>query len=162
MKKYIIGFILGAITFLPIASYGYINLAEKLSGRILLAVESHGEAYYVNPVDNKRYYLKDGEAAYNLMREMGLGITNEDLEEIEIGKTQKEIEKEVLEIDVEKKETPVNKKDDNFGLNDYIEDVVHIVCFGETGKVLNYGSGILHHQDKRFLHFLVSHHNNPS
>lgn len=56
--------------------------AKHLSGRILLQVESYGRAWYINPVDGMRYYLRDGSAAYELMRTMGLGITNADLERI--------------------------------------------------------------------------------
>jgi len=57
-------------------------LAEKLKGRILLQVESMGEAWYINPEDGKRYYMKDGESAYQIMRFLSLGITNSDLDEI--------------------------------------------------------------------------------
>ncbi|MFA6253288.1 MAG: hypothetical protein WCV69_03650 [Patescibacteria group bacterium] len=61
------------------------NLMSRVRGRILLQVESHGEAWYVNPKDDKRFYLKDGTTAYSLMREAGLGITNDDLAKIPIG-----------------------------------------------------------------------------
>jgi len=55
------------------------KLTKKLSGRILLDVEHAGQAWYLNPGDLKRYYMKDGNAAYALMRKFGLGITNADL-----------------------------------------------------------------------------------
>ena len=58
------------------------NLADTLKGKILLQVESRGEAWYINPDDNKRYYMTDGEAAYQIMRYLSLGISNTDLEEI--------------------------------------------------------------------------------
>lgn len=61
------------------------KVAEKLKGKILLQVESRGEAWYVNPKDGRRYYMPDGEAAYEIMRFLSLGITNENLEEIEQG-----------------------------------------------------------------------------
>lgn len=51
------------------------NLVTRLSGRILLQVESNGEAWYVNPDDELRYYLGRPEDAFNLMRELGLGIS---------------------------------------------------------------------------------------
>jgi hypothetical protein len=66
---------------LPISA----KLIERVRGRILLQVESHGEAWYVNPKDDKRFYLKDGVTAYTLMREAGLGITNADLAKIPVG-----------------------------------------------------------------------------
>ena len=55
---------------------GY-SLAERLVGMILLQVESHGEAYYVYPNDNKRYYLGRPADAFNVMRKLGLGATHE-------------------------------------------------------------------------------------
>lgn len=61
------------------------KLIDRVRGRILLQVESHGEAWYVNPKDNKRFYLKDGATAYSLMREAGLGISNVDLAKIPVG-----------------------------------------------------------------------------
>lgn len=60
------------------------DLSKRLSGRILLQVESHGEAWYVYPVDSHRYYLGDGEAAYQIMRYLSLGITSSDLDQITI------------------------------------------------------------------------------
>lgn len=65
-----------------------IKLVNRLKGRILLQVEKNGEAWYVNPVDGLRYYLRDGEAAYELMRKFALGITNKDLKTIPINKKQ--------------------------------------------------------------------------
>ncbi len=62
-----------------------INFSNKLKGKILLQVESKGEAWYINPEDGKRYYMKDGDSAYEIMRFLSLGITNSDLEDIEEG-----------------------------------------------------------------------------
>ncbi|MCX6746130.1 MAG: SH3 domain-containing protein, partial [Candidatus Parcubacteria bacterium] len=39
-----------------------------LKGYILLQVQEHGEAWYVNPTNFKRYYMKDGPTAYEMMR----------------------------------------------------------------------------------------------
>ncbi|MFH1112008.1 MAG: IPT/TIG domain-containing protein [Patescibacteria group bacterium] len=55
------------------------NLIKRVKGKILLQVESHGEAWYVNPTDGKRYYMKNGVIAYQMMRQFGLGITNANL-----------------------------------------------------------------------------------
>lgn len=54
-------------------------LASRLAGRILLQVESHGEAWYVNPDNKSRYYLGRPVDAYNLMRDFGLGATDKDI-----------------------------------------------------------------------------------
>lgn len=57
-------------------------LAKKLAGRILLAVQSKGEAYYINPTDFKKYYLGRPADAFSVMRSKGLGISNSNLEKI--------------------------------------------------------------------------------
>ncbi|MCK4554096.1 hypothetical protein KAU19_03985 [Candidatus Parcubacteria bacterium] len=54
-------------------------------GKILLDVEQNGEAYYINPKDKKAYYLGRPADAFSIMRELGLGITNQDIRKIEVG-----------------------------------------------------------------------------
>jgi|GEM_PF-476819 len=56
--------------------------SERLSGLILLDVEASGEAYYIYPVDLKKYYLGRPADAFKIMRELGLGISNADLANI--------------------------------------------------------------------------------
>jgi len=83
MKKIIIFIFVFILCVPPLtASAVEQKLSERLSGRILLQVESFGRAWYVNPVDSERYYLQDGDEAYAIMRTLGLGITNSDLEKI--------------------------------------------------------------------------------
>lgn len=62
-------------------------LTNQLRGRIVLQVQSRGQAWYVNPEDGKRYYMKDGDSAYQIMRHLSLGVTNATLEEIEQSET---------------------------------------------------------------------------
>lgn len=52
------------------------DLRTKLSGRILLAVEEQGEAWYVDPANKERYFLGKPVEAFNLMQQIGLGISN--------------------------------------------------------------------------------------
>jgi len=61
------------------------SLAARLKGEILLQVEQHGEAWYIYPKKCRRIYMEDGDAAYSIMRFLGLGIVNSDLEKIERG-----------------------------------------------------------------------------
>ncbi len=63
----------------------YNSLANRLKGEILLQVEQHGEAYYVDPVKCRAIYMEDGNAAYQIMRYLGLGATNEDINKIVLG-----------------------------------------------------------------------------
>ncbi len=51
------------------------DLLDRTQGRILLQIESHGEAWYVDPVSARRYYMPDGATAYQMMRAFGLGIS---------------------------------------------------------------------------------------
>lgn len=70
--------------FLPMLSVSADELSSKLKGKILLQVEQNGEAWYVNPANEKRYFMGRPDDAFNLMRELGVGITNKDLNKIAI------------------------------------------------------------------------------
>ncbi len=58
---------------------------DNVLGKILLDVEQNGEAYYIYPKDKKAYYLGRPADAFRIMRELGLGITNDDLNKIPEG-----------------------------------------------------------------------------
>lgn len=60
------------------------NLCTNVKGKILLRVERNGEAYYVNE-KCESFYLKNGEAAYEIMKEQALGINNAEIAKIETG-----------------------------------------------------------------------------
>ncbi|MFH0951303.1 MAG: peptidoglycan-binding domain-containing protein [bacterium] len=62
------------------------GFALKHKGKIFLQVQQHGEAYYVD-FQGKLHYMKDGAAAYDIMRGFGLGITNKDIRQIPVGET---------------------------------------------------------------------------
>lgn len=55
---------------------------RDLSGVILLRVEANGEAYYVNPEDLKMHYLGRPSDAFNVMRNLGLGISSDNFENL--------------------------------------------------------------------------------
>ncbi len=59
--------------------------SDYVLGKILLDVEEHGEAYYINPVDKKAYYLGRPADAWQIMRDLGLGITNVNIRKIGVG-----------------------------------------------------------------------------
>ncbi|MFC1788244.1 hypothetical protein ACFLZY_03440 [Patescibacteria group bacterium] len=84
MKKF--GFL--AILFLGgvcLSSAQAASLSDQVQGKILLQVESVGEAWYVNPVNTERYYLGHPEDAFGVMRSLGLGTSNANLALIPIG-----------------------------------------------------------------------------
>ncbi|MCK5511134.1 hypothetical protein KAI65_06405 [Candidatus Parcubacteria bacterium] len=88
---------------------------SKLSGKILLRVEANGEAYYVFPDDLKIHYLGRPTDAFNIMREKGLGIKNEDLNKVPIFekyKEQLEKQQKIIDAQIESEETIKNIKDE--------------------------------------------------
>jgi uncharacterized protein YkwD len=70
-----------ALLFLisPATSHAAPSLTQRLSGRILLQVQSHGEAWYVDPITKTRFYLGTPEAAFQVLRARALGIKHADL-----------------------------------------------------------------------------------
>jgi len=83
------------------------DLSEKLKGRILLEVESHGEAWYVYPYEQKRYFLGRPRDALQIMKNLGLGITDQELAQIPIG---------IIKTD--------NRDTDQDGLGDAMEEAI--------------------------------------
>lgn len=61
--------------------YDY-NFAQATAGKIFLQVQNKGEAWYVNPSDNKRYFLGRPADAYDVMRFLSLGINNQNFESL--------------------------------------------------------------------------------
>jgi hypothetical protein len=72
----------------PALGFGIRNidmtLAESLAGRLLLQVEAEGEVWYVNPGENRRYLISSEADAYVIGPQLALGISNADLDLIEI------------------------------------------------------------------------------
>jgi len=66
----------------PALAFPENNLSNLLSGRILLDVDNKGEAWYVYPGDFHRYYLGTPTDAYNIMRNLSLGISNDNFSKI--------------------------------------------------------------------------------
>ena len=62
-----------------------ISTYNSLKGKIILKVETNGEAYYIHPTNKKMYYLGRPDDAFAIMREQGVGITNDNLEKMSIG-----------------------------------------------------------------------------
>jgi len=73
--------VLGALTC-SVTPTQAATTAEHVSGKIVLDVENHGEAWYVYPYNNYRYYLGRPDNAFDIMRYLSLGITDTDLAKI--------------------------------------------------------------------------------
>lgn len=61
------------------------KLFAALKGQIILRVERNGEAYYLNPDTRQLHYLGSPEGAFRIMSSEGVGISNRDLQTIQIG-----------------------------------------------------------------------------
>ena len=85
MKHFSCIIVILSILFIPLNFINASDIVIRLNGKILLQVEAHGEAWYVDPKTGYRYYMKDGDAAYQIMRFLSLGITNENLRKIAVG-----------------------------------------------------------------------------
>ena len=53
------------------------SLSSDLAGRILLQVEDQGQAYYLNPVNLKKYYLGSPDEAWAIFREFSFSLDSE-------------------------------------------------------------------------------------
>jgi len=84
MRKIIIS---GGIILSAILSVYFVispaSAASPFAGKILLAVEGHGEAWYINPTDEKKYYLGRPADAFRIMRGLAIGISNADFSLLE-------------------------------------------------------------------------------
>lgn len=90
-----------------VADIGNAEMYNNLKGKIVLTVEQNGEAYYLHPTKQKRYFLGRPEDAFQVMRDQGVGINNANLEQIPIGLT------DASGID-----------SDSDGLSDLLEDAI--------------------------------------
>ncbi|RLC37220.1 hypothetical protein DRH27_04070, partial [Candidatus Falkowbacteria bacterium] len=58
------------------------NFAVSHKGKIFLQVEASGEAWYIYPNDSKRYYLGRPADAFDVMRNLGLGIPEDNFNKL--------------------------------------------------------------------------------
>lgn len=61
-------------------------LSARLSGRILLQVQSQGQAWYVYPVNTAKYFLGRPADAFSIMRKLSLGVSNQTFATFKNGK----------------------------------------------------------------------------
>lgn len=61
------------------------RLINRLRGYIMLQVEEHGEAWYIEPESGQKFYLRDAATAFAALRGFGLGIREADIVKIPVG-----------------------------------------------------------------------------
>lgn len=59
---------------------------DRLKGLLLLKPEDEAKVYYVNPENKNLVYLAGATSSYNLLRQLSVTVSNQDLETIPIGK----------------------------------------------------------------------------
>lgn len=116
------------------------DLNSKLAGKILLQVESSGEAWYVNPVNLSRYYLGRPKDAFEVMQYFGIGIKNIDLLKIPVGLIELDDNDDDFDLLTNRLETalgtmPLSSDSDNDGYSDYDEIINSYNPLGE-GSIL--------------------------
>lgn len=57
-------------------------LAQRAAGRLLLQADQRGQAWYVNPADGSRYFMRDPDGCWKVATLLALGVRNADLEKI--------------------------------------------------------------------------------
>ena len=62
------------------------ELTNRLNGYILLQVEENGEAWYVDPKDNVRYFLGRPDSAFSILFSKGIAVSNDEIKLIGLGK----------------------------------------------------------------------------
>ncbi len=118
------------------------KMTLNLLGRIVLQVEDKGRAWYVNPIDAKKYYLGRPTNAFQVMRLIGQGISNSNLDKIPVGILDGSLS---MDIDTDKDGLPdrleeglgsnLNKADtDGDGYSDYdeLKNDYNILAPGKT------------------------------
>lgn len=83
------------------------NFASQQKGKILLQVESLGQAWYVNPTNSKRYFLGRPADAFEIMKKLGLGISNRDLNQIKIAANSLPLISSDIDISQPPQQTPL-------------------------------------------------------
>lgn len=80
MKKITVGLFVGSLILLPLFAYSAPSLAEKMKGKILLAVEDRGKTFYVH-TDGNRYQITTS-TAQKIFEKLAIGVKNSDLQQI--------------------------------------------------------------------------------
>lgn len=60
------------------------KIINKYKGKLLIQTKMNGEAWYVNPSDNIRYFLGKPEKIYTVLKTLAIDISNDDLNKIAI------------------------------------------------------------------------------
>lgn len=118
----------------PVAVSTGPTISERLSGKILLQVEENGEAWYVDPSDNKRISLGDPNESFAKMGNLGIGITSADFNDISTnGVPERLVGKFLLKVEDSGKLFYVNPTDNKIVSVGTANDVVNFISQNGIG-----------------------------
>lgn len=78
-------FLILLLIILPFNTVSAETISNRLSGKIVLSIEENGEAWYINPDNLERYFLGRPADAFQIMRSLGVGISENDFENFKSG-----------------------------------------------------------------------------
>ncbi|MEI7498004.1 MAG: CAP domain-containing protein [Candidatus Falkowbacteria bacterium] len=89
--KYLLFLLLSFSIFCPPTILRAETLAERLRGRILIQVEGKGQAWYINPTDQKRYFLSNLPDTLQVISQVGWKKSSEQLNKILDSKNKRQL-----------------------------------------------------------------------
>jgi uncharacterized protein YkwD len=89
--KYLLFLLLSFSIFCPPTILRAETLAERLRGRILIQVEGKGQAWYINPTDQKRYFLSNSPDTLQVISQVGWKVSSEQLHKILDSKNKRQL-----------------------------------------------------------------------
>ncbi len=125
------------------------GVPKSLSGKILLKVEDHGSAYYIQPNTLSLYTLGKPDDAFFVMRDVGIGISNANLKTIPIGAQSAVPGKVSLTVPVSSPApavavtSPVLTPPTQASVSSYVSAVVRVQCYDANDRLKTLGSGTL-------------------
>lgn len=60
-------------------------VTKRLAGKVILQTEAKGEAWFVDAKTGNKFYMQDGNSAYEMLKTFGLGVGASDLDKIPLG-----------------------------------------------------------------------------
>ena len=123
-KKYYLGRPVDAIKVMRDVGLGVSNrdfqsfgdkAPTRLAGKILLKVEDGGKAFYVNPENLEMHFLGRPRDALKVMKDQGLGITDDNLSKIEEDESTTSLHEALPQDDTATPVEALDTTDDDYG-----------------------------------------------
>lgn len=117
-----------------------VQAANNLSGRILLQVQDKGQAWYINPANNQRYFLKASDESVSELVKIGLGVSNKDFLAIQKKAPARLLGRILIKVEDKGKAyylNPIDKKLSEFKKANDVSELVRKYGLGATNASIN-------------------------